>query len=54
MVQYVKGLAAKLDDLNSGPRIHMVKERADFLSCPLYSAHTLADTQRNVLKQEVK
>lgn len=44
MVQCVKGLAAKLGDLNSDPKIHMVKERVDsqlpFVLCPHSGRHT--------------
>lgn len=39
MVQWVKTLVAKSDDLNSIPRIYQQKERTDITSFSLTSAH---------------
>lgn len=49
MVQWVKVLAAKPDDPSSSPGSTWCEGRADSFKLPLYSAHTLAGTKRNVL-----
>lgn len=48
VVQCVKGLAAKLDNLNSSPRIHMVEGKSLLSQVALCTLSTLWQTHKEM------